>query len=86
VKGGPSRLENEVAACARCNRARGHRTLADWTQECERRGWSPDVDRLLAALVRLQTAIADDGGHRRARPYLDAQLRRLGKRSVAVAS
>jgi hypothetical protein len=30
VKGGPSWLENEVAACARCNRERGNRTPAEW--------------------------------------------------------
>src|SRR3954453_6707691 len=30
VKGGPSWLENEVLACGRCNRERGHSTPADW--------------------------------------------------------
>ena len=42
VKGGPSWLENEVAACRRCNGERGHRGAVDWLEECERRGWSPD--------------------------------------------
>jgi len=41
VKGGPSWIENEVAACRRCNGQRGHTTPLDWLHECERRGWSP---------------------------------------------
>ena len=83
LKGGPSRLENEVAACSRCNRERGHRTPVDWLEECERRGWRPDAPRLTTALATLEAAIARDGGQRRARPYLDAQLRRLRRRSDA---
>jgi hypothetical protein len=81
VKGGPSWLENEVAACRRCNGERGHRTPVEWLEECERRGWDPDEDRLARALTALGTAIARAGGQRRARPYLDAQLRRLHSRS-----
>jgi hypothetical protein len=80
VKGGPSRMENEVAACRRCNAARGHRSPVEWLEECERRGWAPDVARLAAALTALEDAIAREGGQRRARPYLDAQLRRLRRR------
>ena len=77
VKGGPSWLENEVAACRRCNRERGHRGPADWLAECERRGWSPDRGRVTDLLVGLREAIAHRGGQRRARPYVEAQLRRL---------
>jgi hypothetical protein len=80
VKGGPSWLENEVEACRRCNGERGHRALVEWLDECERRGWSPDVARLERVLVALQAAIGQRGGQRRARPQLDAQLRRLRKR------
>ena len=80
VKGGPSRLENEVAACRRCNAERGHRAPVDWLEECQRRGWQPDGARLARALVELEAAIARTGGQRRARPYLDAQLRRLRRR------
>jgi HNH endonuclease len=83
VKGGPSRLENEVAACGRCNRERGHRSPVEWLEECQRRGWCPDAARLERALTGLAAAIARDGGQRRARPYLDAQLRRWRCRSVA---
>jgi hypothetical protein len=88
VKGGPSRLENEVAACGRCNRERGHRSPVEWLEECRRRGWCPDAARLERALTALAAAIARDGGQRRARPYLDAQLRRLRRRSAgrSVAS
>jgi hypothetical protein len=35
---------------------------------------------VLARLLALRVAIAARGGQRRARPYLDAQLRRLGVR------
>ncbi len=83
LKGGPSWLANEVAACRRCNAERGHRTPADWLEECRRRGWSPDATRLLRVLEALELAIAARGGQRRARPYLDAQLRRLRRADAA---
>jgi hypothetical protein len=85
VKGGPSWLENEVEACRRCNGERGHRGVVEWLEECERRGWSPDAARLLAVLESLTAAIADRGGQRRARPYLESQLRRLRKRLPVAA-
>jgi hypothetical protein len=81
VKGGPSWIENEVAACARCNRSRGHRTPAAWLDECVGRGWEPDEDAVRLALERLEAAIAARGGQRRARRYVDSQLRRLRKRA-----
>lgn len=81
-KGGPSWLENEVAACRRCNGERGHRALVEWLDECERRGWNPDVPRLERVLVALEGAIAQRGGQRKARPELAAQLRRLRKRAA----
>ena len=82
VKGGPSWAENEVAACTRCNRERGHRGAVDWLEECRRRGWNPDADRLACRLTALAAAIAARGGQRRARPHLDAQLRRLRRTVV----
>ena len=85
IKGGPSWLENEVAACRRCNGERGHRGAVEWLEECERRGWSPDPARLERVLVSLAGAIAERGGQRRARPHLDAQLRRLRKRWPSAA-
>ena len=86
VKGGPSRLENEVAACRRCNAERGHRAPVEWLEECRRRGWQPDEGRLRRSLARLAEVVDREGGLRRARPYLDGQLRRLsrlGPRRVA---
>jgi hypothetical protein len=77
IKGGPSWLENEVAACRRCNGERGHRTPAEWLDECERRGWEPDGPAVLRSLERLADAIAERGGQRRARPYIASQVRRL---------
>jgi 5-methylcytosine-specific restriction endonuclease McrA len=79
VKGGPSWLENELVACGRCNRERGHLSPADWLEECRRRGWEPDVDVVARSLSALQDAIAARGGQRRARPYLAAQLRRVAR-------
>src|SRR3954451_2503944 len=76
-KGGPSWLENEVAACRRCNRQRGHLTPAEWADECERRGWPGNRTVLVRALSSLERAIAERGGQRRARPYVASQLRRL---------
>jgi hypothetical protein len=83
VKGGPSWLENEVAACRRCNADRGHRSPVEWLDECRRRGWEPDELRVARALGALAEAIVRQGGQRRARPYLDAQLRRLRRRNAA---
>jgi 5-methylcytosine-specific restriction endonuclease McrA len=77
VKGGPSWLENEVGACRRCNRERGHLTPAEWLDECRRRGWHPDLATVVAVLQALDAAIAERGGQRRARPYIASQLRRL---------
>jgi hypothetical protein len=83
LKGGPSWPENEVAACRRCNSERGHRGPVEWLEECLRRGWAPDETRLARALAHLLDAIAREGGQRRARPYLDAQLRRMRRRAAA---
>lgn len=84
VKGGPSWSQNELAACRRCNRERGHRSPAEWLVECRGRGWQPDLDRVVGALTDLERAIAERGGQRRARPYVAHQLRRL-RRLEAVA-
>jgi hypothetical protein len=77
VKGGPSWLQNEVAACRRCNSERGHQAPATWLEECRQRGWHPDLPRLLGVLADLEQAIARRGGQRRARQYLAHQRRRL---------
>ena len=79
LKGGPSWIENEVAACSRCNRSRGHHSPATWLEHCERLGLTPNREAIARCLLALDTAIETTGGQRRARPYLAAQLRRLTK-------
>lgn len=79
VKGGPSWLENEVAACRRCNRTRGHQSLAQFAEECRRRGWHPQVSRVVRLLTDLDATIAQRGGQRRARPYILRERRRLAR-------
>jgi hypothetical protein len=85
LKGGPAWIENELAACARCNRLRGHVGPVEWLEACERRGWRPDAGAVARSLRALEAAIARRGGQRRARPYLDAQLRRLARREAGEA-
>jgi hypothetical protein len=77
LKGGPAWLENEVAACRPCNRARRHTAPLAWLDDCETRGLRPNRTAIEASLHRLNAAIEARGGQRKARPYLDAQLRRL---------
>jgi hypothetical protein len=79
IKGGPGWLENELAACKRCNNSRGHQGPAGWLSDCEGMGRTPRRDVVIAALERLQAAILQRGGQRRARPYIESQLRRLRK-------
>jgi hypothetical protein len=78
LKGGPAWAENELAACRACNRARGHTAPVVWLEDCEARGLTPNRAAVERGLVALRDAIAVRGGQRRARPYLDGQLRRLG--------
>jgi len=79
LKGGPSWIENEVAACRRCNGQRGHLSLGQWADECELRGWTVDRARLVRTLEALTEAIgrrswaASHGRARRCPP------RRLGR-------
>ena len=77
LKGGPAWAENEVPACRTCNRRRGHLAPSAYLADCEARGLSPDRALVVASLERLARAIAERGGQRRARPYLERELRRL---------
>ena len=77
LKGGPAWIENEVAACRRCNADRGHRSPTDWLTECEGRGWQPDRAATRSLLVALAADLMATGGHRAARAAVDGQLRRL---------
>lgn len=78
LKGGPAWAENEVPACRACNRRRGHRAPSAYLEECEARGLMPNRAAIRGSLRRLEEAIAARGGQRRARPYLERELRRLG--------
>ena len=82
LKGGPSWIENEVAACMRCNGRRGHRNLVEWADECDGNGWTVDRERLVRVLEALQARIAEQGGQRKARPYIQSQLRRLRRQTA----
>ncbi len=82
-KGGPSWLENEVAACSRCNSQRGHQGPSQWAQQCDQLGWNPDRERLIEVLEALQARITVEGGQRRARPYLASQLRRIRRSNIS---
>jgi hypothetical protein len=77
LKGGPAWLENEVAACRPCNRSRGHTAPLAWLDDCAARGLQPNREAIASRLHALGEAIEARGGQRRARPYLDGQLRRL---------
>jgi 5-methylcytosine-specific restriction endonuclease McrA len=77
LKGGPSWAENEVPACRGCNRSRGHVAPDRWLERCEARGLRPKRATVERRLLELRDAFDRRGGQRRARPYLDGQLRRL---------
>jgi len=79
LKGGPAWAENEVPACRACNRRRGHQAPSAYLAECEARGLSPDRQAIGMSLRRLAEAIGERGGQRRARPYLERELRRIGR-------
>lgn len=79
AKGGPSWMENEVAACRRCNGKRGHQTIGQWLHFCAQQGWQPDLAFLIVRLKALQAVIEERGGQRRARVSISAALRRLEK-------
>ncbi len=79
VKGGPSIPENEVAACARCNRERGHASPVQWLDEVRARGRTPRPEVLEASLRRLAAHIDEVGGLRRIRGYLAAELLKLDR-------
>lgn len=80
VKGGPSIPENEVAACARCNRERGHASPVQWVDEAVARGRTPRPEIIAASLRRLDAHITEVGGLRRIRRYVAAEVRKLDGR------
>ena len=79
AKGGPSIPENEVAACARCNRERGCASPVQWLDEVTGRGRTPRPEVIEASLRRLAAYIEERGGLRRIRRYLAVELRKIDR-------
>ena len=50
-----------MAACRRCNGERGHRTPAEWIEECQRRGWEPAIATVIGVFEEFQTKVAREG-------------------------
>ncbi len=73
LKGGPAWAENEVPACRACNRARGHLAPSLYLDVAR----DPRREVVERSLLALRDAIAERGGQRRARPYLEREIRRL---------
>ena len=65
-----------------CNRERGHATPVQWLDEVRQRGRDPRPEVLEASLVRLAERIRREGGARRIRKTLAAELRKLGRHDV----
>lgn len=78
IKGGPSRLENEIVACGSCNAGRGHASPSQFTQVCrEERRVEPNVNLIVAQLAALAEAIEREGGMRKIRDYVSRELKRM---------
>jgi 5-methylcytosine-specific restriction endonuclease McrA len=78
IKGGPTRLENEVASCASCNRQRGHASPSQFIETSRRdRGLEPNAQLVAGQLAALEAAIQRDGGMRRIRDYVTRELKRV---------
>lgn len=77
IKGGPTRLENEVAACGGCNAKRGHQSPSAFIESSRReRGVEPRADLVADQLDRLDAAIQREGGMRKIRDYVKREARR----------
>lgn len=78
IKGGPTRLENEVASCGSCNRQRGHAAPSQFIETSRRdRGLDPNAALVADQLEALDAAIARDGGMRKIRDYVTREARRV---------
>jgi hypothetical protein len=78
VKGGPARLENEVAACGGCNGKRGSSSPSQFIEESRRdRGLDPNATVVADQLDRLQEAIEREGGMRKIRDYVAREGKRV---------
>ena len=83
IKGGPARLENEVASCGSCNQKRGHQAPSSYIESSRReRGLNPNAALVADQLDRLAAAIEREGGMRKIRDY----VKREGKRTRDLAN
>jgi 5-methylcytosine-specific restriction endonuclease McrA len=78
IKGGPTRLENEVASCGSCNSKRGHTSPSQYIETSRRdRGLEPNAALVADQLDALDAAIARDGGMRKIRDYVSREAKRV---------
>lgn len=78
IKGGPTRLENEVASCGSCNQKRGSTSPSQYVEKCrDERGVSPDAALIADQLDALDAAIQRDGGMRKIRDYVTREAKRV---------
>lgn len=78
IKGGPTRLENEVASCGSCNQQRGHASPSQFIETTRRdRGLEPNAALVASQLDSLNDAIAREGGMRKIRDYVTREARRV---------
>ena len=78
VKGGPTRLENEVASCSSCNNKRGNDSPSQFIESSRRdRGLEPNAALVADQLDALDAAIARDGGMRKIRDYVTREAKRV---------
>ena len=78
IKGGPTRLENEVASCGSCNQKRGHTAPSQYIEASRRdRGLDPNAQLVADQLEALDAAIQREGGMRKIRDYVSRELKRV---------
>jgi 5-methylcytosine-specific restriction endonuclease McrA len=83
IKGGPTRLENEVASCASCNRLRGHASPSQFIETTRRdRGLEPNAALVAEQLDSLIAAIEREGGMRKIRDYVAREAKRVHQLAV----
>lgn len=78
IKGGPTRLENEVASCGSCNQKRGHASPSQYVESSrDERGLDPNAALVADQLDALDAAIQREGGMRKIRDYVTREARRV---------
>lgn len=78
IKGGPTRLENEVASCGSCNQQRGHAAPSAFVESSRReRLLEPNAALIADQLDSLNEAIQREGGMRKIRDYVTREAKRV---------